>query len=304
VADFNYSYPQPWYIEGKGLFFLHTAYSQGRGLYFRTSPDGRAWTEPVKLAHIQEGHYQVSWPWNGRVGTMFNHHPEGKGLNFRTNLYYLQTADFGESWTAVDGSPIEIPLTEVQTPALVKDYEAEGLLMYGMDLNYDAQGRPHILYLTAKSWVSGPEGGPRTWMLARWTGTEWSFHKIAESDSNYDFGSIYVGEGGEIRVVGPTESGPQPYNPGGEMVLWRSDDGGVNWTRERQLTAGSAMNHTYARRPLGAREDFLALWADGHGRKPSESRLYLYDATSDAVRQLPFSMEGDTARPRVVNYSE
>jgi hypothetical protein len=301
VADFNYSYPQPWHIEGQGFFFLHTWYKDGRGLYFRTSPDGRTWSERIEMAHIEEGHYQVSWPWQGRVGSCFNYHPAGKGLNFRTNLYYMHTADMGKTWSAADGTPVPIPVKDIVNPALVRDYAAEGRLVYTMDLNYDAEGRPHLLYMTAKSWISGPEGGPRFWTLARWTGKSWTFHEITEADSNYDFGSIYIGEGGLIRVVGPTETGPQAYNPGGEMAIWRSEDYGETWKKDIQLTSGSGMNHTYARRPLGAREDFLALWADGDGREPSTSRLYFLDGTKGQVRQLPFEMVNARAVPVVVD---
>lgn len=300
VADFNYSYPQPWYIEGQGFFFLHTWYKDGRGLYFRTSPDGRTWSDRVAMAHIEEGHYQVSWPWKGRVGSFFNYHPAGKGLNFRTNLYYMHTPDLGKTWSAADGTPVALPVTEIQNPALVRDYAAEGRLVYTMDLSYDAEGNPHLLYMTAKSWVSGPEGGPRLWTLARWNGTAWEFHEITESDNNYDFGSLYVGEKGLLRVIGATETGPQAYNPGGEMALWQSEDYGQTWAQVRQLTGGSAMNHTYARRPLGAQEGLLSFWADGHGREPSESRLYFYDALASEVRQLPFQMVNEREKPVVI----
>ncbi len=37
VSKTNFSYPQPWYIPGKGFLFLHTRYHQGRGLYWMTS---------------------------------------------------------------------------------------------------------------------------------------------------------------------------------------------------------------------------------------------------------------------------
>jgi hypothetical protein len=172
-----------------------------------------------------------------------------------------------------------------------------------MDLNYDEAGNPHLLYMTAKSWVSGPEGGPRLWTLARWNGAAWEFHEITESDNNYDFGSLFVGEKGLLRVIGATETGPQAYNPGGEMALWQSEDYGKTWTQIRQLTGGSAMNHTYARRPLGAREGFLSFWADGHGRQPSESRLYFYDAQASEVRQLPFQMVNEREKPVVIEFS-
>lgn len=84
------------------------------------------------------------------------------------------------------------------------------------------------------------------------------------------------------------------------MALRRSENRGETWARKKQLTGGSAMNHTYARRPLGAQDGFLAFWADGHGRQPSESRLYFLDARENAVRQLPFEMANYGATPVVV----
>lgn len=301
VADFNYSYPQPWYIEGQGFLFLHTHYKGGRGMYFRTSQDGVTWTDRTMMSHIDEGHYQISWPWKNRVGSAFNYHPKGKGLNFRTNLYYMHTADMGASWTSVDGKTIELPITTVENPALVHDYQAEGRLVYMKDLNYDADGNPVILHVTAGGWVSGPESGPRKWQVAHWTNGAWAIHTITESDNNYDMGSIHIGSDGAWRVVGPTEVGPQPFNPGGEIASWVSTDTGVTWTKEHQLTSASEQNHTYARRPLNGQDGFYTWWADGHGRKPSVSHLYFYNREAGTVSELPYKMDTDMITPAVVN---
>ncbi len=78
--------------------------------------------------------------------------------------------------------------------------------------------------------------------------------------------------------------------------MWQSRDQGATWQKTRELTQGSEMNHTYVRRVLGGHPDFVALWADGHGRKPSHSHLYFSNAAG-RVFQLPRSMAGDTATP-------
>ena len=62
------------------------------------------------------------------------------------------------------------------------------------------------------------------------------------------------------------------------------------------MTQDSSMNHTYVRRVLNATPDFIALWADGHGRQPSESRVYFCDSQG-SVFQLPFVMNSDHASP-------
>lgn len=300
VQTTNFSYSQPWHLPGKGFLFLHTRYSAGRGLFWMTSPDGRAWSEPQPLAKIAQGHYQVSWPHGDRLATAFNYHPPKGGLNARTNLYYLETPDQGKTWRAADGKPVATPLTEPQNAALVRDYEREGLLVYLKDIQYDAEGRPVILYLTSKGYESGPKNDPRTLHTARWTGKEWEFRPVTTTDHNYDFGSLYIEGDGTWRIIAPTDPGPQPYGTGGDMVLWTSRDQGATWNREKAVTQGGRFNHTYARRPLNARPDFYALWADGSPLEASESHLYFTDREGTRAWRLPAQMTGATAKPEVV----
>ena len=116
------------------------------------------------------------------------------------------------------------------------------------------------------------------------------------SDNNYDFATLYVGPNDELRIIGASDTGPQPYNPGGELSSWLSTDGGKTWTRERRLTQGSARNQNYPRQPLGVQDAFYALWADGHGRRPSVSRLSFCDRALNVFR-LPLAFDGAFARP-------
>ena len=83
------------------------------------------------------------------------------------------------------------------------------------------------------------------------------------------------------------------------MALWRSSDQGRSWVKVRQITSASEFNHTYARRPVAAHAEFNAFWADGHGRRPSDSRLYFCDAAGQAYR-LPFQMADEFAAPEPV----
>jgi hypothetical protein len=245
------------------------------------------------------GHYRVSERFGRKIGTCFNYHPKPQGLNWRTNLYYMETADCGRTWTTVDGKPLAIPLTAVKNAALVHDYQADKRIVYMKDINFDAEGRPILLYLTSGGWEAGPANDPRVWQIARWTGSEWEIRGSIRSDNNYDTGSLYVEQGGVWRIIAPTETGPQPYNPGGEVAMWTSDDQGATWKKVKQLTRDSEFNHTYCRRPLRAHDDFYAFWADGHGRKPSVSRLYFTDRQGTHVWRLPPKMTGETTKPEV-----
>jgi hypothetical protein len=113
-------------------------------------------------------------------------------------------------------------------------------------------------------------------------------------------GELWLEGDDDWRIYAPTEPGPQAYNPGGEVAFWQSTDQGKTWKRIQQLTLGSERNHTYVRRVLNAHPDFVALWADGHGRRPSESRLYFCDLQGN-VFMLPPEMEADSGPPIRVN---
>ncbi len=298
VSRENFSYPEPWFLPDGTLVFLHTRYRQGRRELFcsRWSESG-GWSEAQHLAAVDAGHYQVSWRDGQRIATAFNYHPKEGGLNARSNLYYMETRDAGRTWQTVQGKTIELPLKEIANPALAHDYRSEERLVYLVDLNFDAAGKPVVLYVTSRKYVPGPAGGPRSWELARWTGEEWKIGKLAPAGHNYDTGSLYIDDK-VWRLVAPTEMGPQPFGGGGEMWLWTSRDEGQSWDK-KALTHGSRINHNYARRPVNAQPDFYALWADGHSREPSPSRMYF--CTRDGqVFALPEHMDGKQARPQPV----
>jgi hypothetical protein len=246
------------------------------------------------------GHYQISWPHRDKVGTALNVHPPPLGLNQRTNLYYLETADLGLTWRTVRGEAITPPITTEKHPALVRDYRAEGLLVYLKDLQYDSQGRPVIVYLTSKGYQAGPSSGPRQLWTARWSGKQWLFHTLATTDHNYDFGSLYLDSDSKWRFLAPTAPGPQPHGAGGDIELWSTTDAGQSWRRVRQLTRGGKFNHTYIRRPLHAHPDFYALWADGNPLEASESHLYFTNKSCDRVLRLPSEMHKEMEKPALV----
>jgi hypothetical protein len=300
----NFSYMQAWNVPGHGFVLFFTKYEEWRReTCFATSADGIWWTNWMQLADIQEGHYQISVAGSGKAACTFNYHPRAfrgdtgkKGLNWRTNLYYMETPDHGRTWYAADGSELKVPLKDPINSALVRNFEQEGLLVYIKDIGLDSSGHPLILFLTSKGYVLGPKNDPRTWRLARWTGKAWVFSEITTSDNNYDMGSLYIEADGILRVIAPTEPGPQAYNPGGEIAMWVSKDRGRSWKKKRQITAGSDCNHTYVRRPVNAHPEFYGFWADGHGRMPSPSSLYFCNREGD-VFQMPPQMTGPHQAP-------
>lgn len=288
------TYPQPWWVEGYGFLYLFTKYTNGRELYWSTSPDGINWATDQKLAGMG-GHYQVTNMIGNRLVSVFNYHPGGN-VDKRTNIYLAQTEDLGHTWKTIDGKLLNTPLTSVQSEALVHDYSSEGKLVYLNDLNFDKDGNPVILAVISNDFKPGPKGDPREWTILHHKNGRWNLHKVCTSTHNYDMGSLYI-EGNLWRIIGPTETGPQKWGAGGEMALWESNNEGKSWQKIRNLTQNSSLNHSYARRPLKASDEFYSFWADGNPDKLSESRLYFSDRTGKKVWMLPYDMHSVIEKP-------
>lgn len=297
ISETLFAYPQPHWLEEHGWVFLHTRYQNGRMLHVQNSSDGLDWSDaPRPLAGIEQGHYHVSASNRDTLALAFNFHPKIGGLDARTNLYLMLSRDGGRSWVNIHGEKLSTPLREIHNPALVREVQSEGRLVYLMDMALDDRGRPAILYLLSTSHIPGPASGMKEWVVTSWTGSEWTHAKVTESDCNYDCGSLFI-EGAHWTIIGPTEKGPQPWNPGGEIARWVSHDSGKTWKKEAQLTRDSEVNHTYARKVLHYHKDFAAFWADGHTLHFSQSFLYFCGIDGNRVFRLPPVMTRDFAEP-------
>ena len=307
ISQEEMTYPQPLYHEKLGFFNFFTKYTGVRELYFETSLDGHSWTADSKLAGIVEegatksGHYQVSGQHGELMGTFFSRHPDGV-VDKRTDLYYMQTEDFGKSWTNALHEQLTIPLTEVNNKARILDYTTESLNVYLKDMDFDKDGYPVCLYLTSGGHRPGPEDGPRDWKISRFDGEKWITKSLFQSDHNYDMGSLYINND-QWLVVAPSNPGPFEYYSGGEMTIWESLDSGTTWHLKRNLTTGSETNHNYARRPVNAKNPFYSFWADANPGNISKSCLYFSDSEGN-VFQLPYQMKTTTASPIRVNVTE
>lgn len=297
VAEREFTYPQPRWVEGQGFVLLFTKYTKGRELYFSTSPDGRTWSPDTRFAGMG-GHYQTSHQSGNRIITAFNMHPGGD-VNQRTNLYYLQTDDFGRTWCNGEGEAVDLPLIKAANSALVRDYRAEKRLVYIHDLDLDENGQPVILYVTSADHRPGKFGDPRWWTIAKRVADKWQFTDVAPANHNYSTGSLYLSTERGDRIIGPIEKGPQPIGSGGEIAIWQCNEKGGTWSKQRDVTSRSRMNHNYVRRPLHAHDDFYSFWADGNPDQFSPSHLYFSNADGSKVWRLPYEMKSEFAEPEV-----
>jgi hypothetical protein len=130
ILEDEFTYPQPWWIEGQGFLHLFTRYTRGRELYFALSPDGRTWSEPTKLAGMG-GHYQVSNAFGKRIITGFMMHPGGN-VDRRTNLYYAETSDMSRDQTMRHQDEVIVSCSRIcrEIELLVKPPGSRVLLMH------------------------------------------------------------------------------------------------------------------------------------------------------------------------------
>ncbi|NQU55431.1 MAG: BNR-4 repeat-containing protein, partial [Bacteroidetes bacterium] len=290
------TYPQPWNTQ-YGYFHFFTKYTGVRHLYFETSKDGLSWTDDKMLAVIpvndggKSGHYQTSNIFDGKVvGTFFNRHPNGN-VDKRTDLYYLQSADFGKTWTSVGGVELEVPLVQRESPARAVDYTSIGKNVYLKDMGFDIVGNPVCLYIRSNGHEPGPKSAPCEWCITKWDGQNWKTRIVTTSDHNYDMGSLFISDK-EWKIVGPTEPGPQKWGAGGELAIWQSKDKGETWKRIKKLTKKSKLSHSYVRRPVNYKAPFCFFWADGDSHKLSKSELYFGDFEGN-IWKLPYEMKND-----------
>jgi len=300
VTEEEMTYPQPWNTK-LGYFHFFTKYTGVRQLYFETSADGTKWTGDKLLAAIAEnegeksGHYQVSNVFQGRIaGTFFNRHPQGN-VDKRTDLYYLQTADMGKTWTNAAGKIINVPLLKPEIMARAIEYQSLEKNVYLHDMGFDKSGNPACLYIRSNGHEPGPKSAPYEWCVTRWDGKEWKTSVVTESDHNYDMGSLYI-SGKEWKIVGPTRPGPQEWGVGGELEVWSSKKNGNSWEKVKTLTHNSKFSHSYVRRPVDYKPPFCFFWADGHPHEFSKSELYFGDFDGN-VWKMPYEMTGDYEKP-------
>lgn len=304
VSEEVMAYPQVFYQRDNGFFLFFTRYDDhGRQLFFQSSADGRTWTSRRHLATIvgsgetKGGQYQISNMCGIKLCTAFNRHINAN-VDTRTNIYFLQSTDWGNTWTTVDGNPVSLPVTDPASISRVRDYESLGLNCYIKDVNFDSHGNPVILYLTSSGHKTGPEGGTRKWHTLHWTGTGWVESVVTTSTHNYDSGSLWIDRHG-WRIIAPTAAGPQYWGTGGEVVMWESTDEGVSWHQRKMLTSNSVSNHSYVRRPQAAADGFYAFWADGNPDMTSASCLYFCDSEGNVFR-MPYNQISEWETPEKI----
>lgn len=296
AAKSTFADPQCWYLENNGFLLIHSRNQEGcRQLYSTSSPDGLNWSQPIPLAAIEQGHQALSWKHKNTIALAFNTNINKNGQNTPTNVYYMETSDLGKNWRNVRKQKIEIPLKTVDNPALIRDYASQDWSIYLKDLNIDRFGFPIILYIMKKNIDSPNRKMSCIWNTARWYGRDWEFAGQIRSNNVLDTGCLNIDENRNCRLIAPTQTGPQPDQGGGEIIMWTTDDQGRSWLK-KTITQNSKFNHNYVRRPLDAHDPFDTFWSDGQAGQSDTSKLYFADKDGNAFI-LPTKMIQEFEKP-------
>lgn len=299
---------QPLYPAKQGFVLLRDGHVPG--VFLDRSADGRNWPDRGRPVVTIEGASFISRMHGGKTAIALSSPLSGPASV--TNLFYLESQDGGTTWSDAQGASIKLPLGPGDVNARVFDYASVGQRVWLKDLQFDAAGKPVILYVlaradrgaeTAPARASSPGSSARPatrtpiiWTTAHWAGRSWQITGLITSDHPCDAGCLQV-DGREWRLLAPTLPGPKP-GPGGDVALWTTIDGGRSWEM-RTCTQGERYNHNHVYRPVNARPECAAFWSDADIAAPSQSRLYFADQEGRVFR-LPLQMTAETARPELL----
>ena len=102
-----------------------------------------------------------------------------------------------------------------------------------------------------------------------------------------------------LYLVGPTGIGPQKWGVGGELQLWKSEDLGKSWNKEKDLTQESLMNNSYVRKSENFKSPFAFFWANGDAHQFSKSELFFGNLEGE-IWQLPYTMQKEKELPKPI----
>jgi hypothetical protein len=292
-ARLSFADAQPWYKKGEGFVLLCSINKDGRWLPAVTAAqDGVTWSEPRILADLGPRHRFVSGRHKDKLGLVFNASLNERHPDLYTDLYYVESRDWGRSWHGADGQKIELPIRDADHFSLMRDYRSMKRITSIKDLNFDRMGNPTVLYMSTFAPGIKARRLRKTWYTARWF-RQWYMTGLIMSDHIEDSGCLLIDERMNWTLPATTDPGLRPNVPGGDVVMWLSRDQGRSWYR-KTLTEG---RHCWSLvRPRRSNAELAFLWLGAELDDFNGASVY-YSDESGQVRALPRAIPGDDAPP-------
>lgn len=270
------SYPQPSVDDATGrirLYYRRDDNSMGsRGdwesIIATGSPSAPTFSEPETiLKGVVPGQGSAAYYWYANI-----EHPRGgrpaiaavrrdyeesvDDFHVRKGVYYLERSE-DETWTNAAGAELDAsPTFEALAEQAAVLAETPGEYTNQVVLRRDAAGRPCVLYLKG----THEPNSAYEWRFARWNGMTWRDEKITTTDHFFDAGVFEVLEDGTIEAFLTTGGVPDDQwlddpstsldesraaRRGGDITQWRSTNGGVTWSKVRDIIKSPGAHARY-----------------------------------------------------------
>jgi hypothetical protein len=210
------------------LFYRHGSH-QSDWVYQKSTDHCRTFAPPVSvLKHetAQEDtnlhHAWYAWFGKGRgdsIAVSFVYHPcrTQQHTKERYNGYYMLLDCEDDTWQNVRGEAVAIPLTKERADAHTQVYDSGSKRSKRGTCHVDEDGAPHITFEVGKALH-----------YYRWLGDDWQAPSTVVSDAGES--DFVVDSPLSARVLVAQDS-----EGVGEIAWWKTEDGGVSWTKGETL---------------------------------------------------------------------
>lgn len=144
------------------------------------------------------------------------------------NLNYMYSPDQGTTWKFIDGTTLSLPIDQTAVDVVEPDSS------YPADLRLDSQGNRLICF---------NESG--TIKFVKYEGGTWNISTVSTDPENiYEPSWLDIIDDNTLDIY--TVDGYNSSYRGGNIVRYRSNDGGNTWAKAEDITTGGGSVYSYA----------------------------------------------------------
>lgn len=228
------------------LFSRHGAH-RSDWVYEKSTDNGRTFDAPVSFLKHQRRDDDIgsdSWyPYvskglNDEIVVGFDYHfcwdkdaprnNRGGHSTERKNLYFVKFSTADNIWTNVQGKPLTIPITKTEADDKALAINTADLWTFNGSTKIGADGNPHIGAYIGQD-IGWQIGGPKKASYFAWNGEKW----IGNFASGLPIGrGDFLANGNNVRFL---VSGIDPKTDKTSVSWWQSQDGGLNFVKDKEL---------------------------------------------------------------------
>jgi hypothetical protein len=245
---------------GDLLFFYRNGFSgDGNSYLKRYSVSSGTWAQ---VAMVIDGVSEGQSAYTGllvpsqdgsKLGLSGNWRVSGSPVS-NADVWFIQSADGGVTWTDVNGTAVALPMTHATSPLAYPHAQNTGLLNTA-NLDWDSSGHPHLAFLDYDA--SGKSNVRHVW----WNGSAWLNEFVTFGTYQMSLSPPPLPDGSIIVDGTVSRAGIVCTTAGATYVIWRTvKDGKRGTVRAIDVTIpGSPVEFTILNIDVGYQE---FLWFD------------------------------------------